>query len=226
MKNLMEIFCRSWGIISLIIAYCWQLYTLWILVQLHEAVPGKRYNRYVELAQAAFGELKHICTCDNFHCLSIHSCVNLPLFCRGKIGGVACSVSNSLFVGRNRNGFDSIWRGDHEAVFPNSLWSCVYLQSSNHSGVVPGFHFSLHCSLSATQPQFNRRALTHRGCHSHHLLHHGLDPLCKPTKATLHLLWTPLLAILFCFCFFRLECTWDCSLCFQGSQFSPRNSGN
>ncbi|KAL2504163.1 Lysine histidine transporter-like 8 [Abeliophyllum distichum] len=46
----------SWGIVSLFIAYLWQLYTLWILVQLHEAVPGKRYNRYVELAQAAFGE--------------------------------------------------------------------------------------------------------------------------------------------------------------------------
>ncbi|KAI3737060.1 hypothetical protein L2E82_27055 [Cichorium intybus] len=45
----------SWGIISLTIAYIWQLYTLWILVQLHEAVPGKRYNRYVELAEAAFG---------------------------------------------------------------------------------------------------------------------------------------------------------------------------
>ncbi|KAK3039360.1 hypothetical protein RJ639_027609 [Escallonia herrerae] len=48
----------SWGIISLTIAYIWQLYTLWILVQLHEAVPGKRYNRYVELAQAAFGEIR------------------------------------------------------------------------------------------------------------------------------------------------------------------------
>ncbi|TVU50257.1 hypothetical protein EJB05_01623, partial [Eragrostis curvula] len=46
----------SWGIISLIIAYFWQLYTLWLLVKLHEAVPGRRYNRYVELAQAAFGE--------------------------------------------------------------------------------------------------------------------------------------------------------------------------
>nr|CAB3462081.1 unnamed protein product [Digitaria exilis] len=45
----------SWGIISLTIAYFWQLYTLWILVKLHEAVPGRRYNRYVELAQAAFG---------------------------------------------------------------------------------------------------------------------------------------------------------------------------
>ncbi|KAJ6722495.1 hypothetical protein OIU74_007148 [Salix koriyanagi] len=55
MLSLLEII-RSWGILSLTIAYCWQLYTLWILVQLHEAVPGKRYNRYVELAQAAFGE--------------------------------------------------------------------------------------------------------------------------------------------------------------------------
>ncbi|XP_076922375.1 lysine histidine transporter-like 8 [Bidens hawaiensis] len=45
----------SWGIISLTIAYIWQLYTLWILVQLHEAVPGKRYNRYVEVSEAAFG---------------------------------------------------------------------------------------------------------------------------------------------------------------------------
>lgn len=46
----------SWGIICLTIAYLWQLYTLWVLIMLHEAVPGKRYNRYVELAQAAFGE--------------------------------------------------------------------------------------------------------------------------------------------------------------------------
>jgi len=56
-------FCRSWGIISLTVAYCWQLYTLWILVQLHEAVPGKRYNRYVELAQAAFGKFVYLLAC-------------------------------------------------------------------------------------------------------------------------------------------------------------------
>eukprot|EP00252_Welwitschia_mirabilis_P006898 TRINITY_DN1784_c0_g1_i1.p1 TRINITY_DN1784_c0_g1~~TRINITY_DN1784_c0_g1_i1.p1 ORF type:complete len:540 (-),score=25.32 TRINITY_DN1784_c0_g1_i1:523-2142(-) len=46
----------SWGIVCLTLAYIWQLYTLWILIKLHEAVPGKRYNRYIELAQAAFGE--------------------------------------------------------------------------------------------------------------------------------------------------------------------------
>ncbi|KAJ7542931.1 hypothetical protein O6H91_09G043600 [Diphasiastrum complanatum] len=46
----------SWGIITLLFAFIWQLYTLWILIKLHEAVPGTRYNRYVELAKAAFGE--------------------------------------------------------------------------------------------------------------------------------------------------------------------------
>lgn len=46
----------TWGIISLLAAYIWQLYTLWLLIRLHESVPGKRYNRYVELAKAAFGE--------------------------------------------------------------------------------------------------------------------------------------------------------------------------
>uniref|UniRef100_A0A0D6R3I3 Amino acid transporter transmembrane domain-containing protein n=1 Tax=Araucaria cunninghamii TaxID=56994 RepID=A0A0D6R3I3_ARACU len=46
----------TWGIISLSAAYIWQLYTLWLLIRLHESIPGKRYNRYVELAKAAFGE--------------------------------------------------------------------------------------------------------------------------------------------------------------------------
>ena len=59
------LYCRSWGIISLTVAYYWQLYTLSILVKLHEAVPGRRYNRYVELAQAAFGETK---TCPSLFC--------------------------------------------------------------------------------------------------------------------------------------------------------------
>eukprot|EP01018_Ginkgo_biloba_P009209 Gb_36339 [translate_table: standard] len=46
----------TWGILTLIVAYVWQLYTLWLLIRLHESVPGRRYNRYIELAQAAFGE--------------------------------------------------------------------------------------------------------------------------------------------------------------------------
>ncbi|XP_044490002.1 lysine histidine transporter-like 7 [Mangifera indica] len=47
---------RSWGIISLSLAFAWQLYTTWLLVQLAEPVPGARYCRYPWLATYAFGE--------------------------------------------------------------------------------------------------------------------------------------------------------------------------
>ncbi|KAG9442068.1 hypothetical protein H6P81_017922 [Aristolochia fimbriata] len=47
----------AWGIFSLSVAFVWQLYTLWILTQLHEnSVDGTRHSRYLHLAQAAFGE--------------------------------------------------------------------------------------------------------------------------------------------------------------------------
>ncbi|KAJ0077288.1 hypothetical protein Patl1_35836 [Pistacia atlantica] len=45
----------SWGIISLSLAFAWQLYTIWLLVQLAESVPGARYSRYLLLAISAFG---------------------------------------------------------------------------------------------------------------------------------------------------------------------------
>ncbi|KAJ7944086.1 lysine histidine transporter-like 8 [Quillaja saponaria] len=46
-----------WGIINLTIAFVWQLYTLWLLVQLHESSEtGIRYSRYLQLCGATFGE--------------------------------------------------------------------------------------------------------------------------------------------------------------------------
>nr|XP_017257134.1 PREDICTED: lysine histidine transporter-like 8 isoform X2 [Daucus carota subsp. sativus] len=45
-----------WGIISFTIGYVWQLYTIWLLVDLHESVPpGIRYSRYMHLSVTAFG---------------------------------------------------------------------------------------------------------------------------------------------------------------------------
>ncbi|KAI3718240.1 hypothetical protein L6452_19102 [Arctium lappa] len=45
-----------WGILCLSVAFVWQLYTIGLLVNLHESVPGTRYSRYVQLSMAAFGE--------------------------------------------------------------------------------------------------------------------------------------------------------------------------
>ncbi|XVE67237.1 hypothetical protein DITRI_Ditri08aG0144000 [Diplodiscus trichospermus] len=46
----------AWGIICLSMAFMWQLYTIWLLVNLHEPVPGTRHSRFVRLSIAAFGQ--------------------------------------------------------------------------------------------------------------------------------------------------------------------------
>ncbi|KAI3426772.1 Aa_trans domain-containing protein [Psidium guajava] len=44
------------GVTVLIISWVVTLYTLWQMVEMHEMVPGKRFDRYHELGQHAFGE--------------------------------------------------------------------------------------------------------------------------------------------------------------------------
>ncbi|XP_061345045.1 lysine histidine transporter-like 8 [Gastrolobium bilobum] len=46
----------TWGILCLCVIFTWQLYTLWLLIQLHESDTGVRHSRYLRLAMAAFGE--------------------------------------------------------------------------------------------------------------------------------------------------------------------------
>lgn len=47
---------RGPGVVILILSWVITLYTLWQMVQMHEMVPGKRFDRYHELGQEAFGE--------------------------------------------------------------------------------------------------------------------------------------------------------------------------
>ncbi|GLT43388.1 hypothetical protein SLA2020_173390 [Shorea laevis] len=44
------------GVVVLVLSWIITLYTLWQMVEMHEMVPGKRFNRYHELGQHAFGE--------------------------------------------------------------------------------------------------------------------------------------------------------------------------
>ncbi|KMT01302.1 hypothetical protein BVRB_9g213180 [Beta vulgaris subsp. vulgaris] len=44
-----------WGITWFSMAFIWQLYTIWLLTQLHESSTGYRCSRYLQLAMAAFG---------------------------------------------------------------------------------------------------------------------------------------------------------------------------
>ncbi|XP_027153637.1 lysine histidine transporter 2-like [Coffea eugenioides] len=44
------------GVTIMILSWVITLYTLWQMVEMHEMVPGKRFDRYHELGQHAFGE--------------------------------------------------------------------------------------------------------------------------------------------------------------------------
>ncbi|XP_057486600.1 lysine histidine transporter 1-like [Actinidia eriantha] len=44
------------GVTVLVISWIVTLYTLWQMVEMHEMVPGKRFDRYHELGQHAFGK--------------------------------------------------------------------------------------------------------------------------------------------------------------------------
>jgi amino acid permease len=43
-------------VVVLVLSWVITLYTLWQMVEMHEMVPGKRFDRYHELGQHAFGE--------------------------------------------------------------------------------------------------------------------------------------------------------------------------
>lgn len=44
------------GVAIMVLSWVITLYTLWQMVEMHEMVPGKRFDRYHELGQYAFGE--------------------------------------------------------------------------------------------------------------------------------------------------------------------------
>ncbi|KAF5746948.1 lysine histidine transporter 1-like [Tripterygium wilfordii] len=44
------------GVVILVLSWIITLYTLWQMVEMHEMIPGKRFDRYHELGQYAFGE--------------------------------------------------------------------------------------------------------------------------------------------------------------------------
>ncbi|GLU02188.1 hypothetical protein SLE2022_194510 [Rubroshorea leprosula] len=44
------------GVVALVLSWIITLYTLWQMVEMHEMVPGKRFDRYHELGQYVFGE--------------------------------------------------------------------------------------------------------------------------------------------------------------------------
>jgi len=51
-------FDRVPGVLMLLLSWLLTFYTLWQLVEMHELVPGKRFDRYYEIGEHLFGPKK------------------------------------------------------------------------------------------------------------------------------------------------------------------------
>ncbi|KAH9654955.1 lysine histidine transporter-like 7 [Citrus sinensis] len=95
----------TWGIICLLTAFAWQIYTIWLLVHLAEPVPGTRYSRYMHVAKAAFGPklAKSLCVFPVWY-LSGGTCIMLIITAGADLetlykimcGGIATCEAKSL----------------------------------------------------------------------------------------------------------------------------------
>ncbi|KAJ9186378.1 hypothetical protein P3X46_001956 [Hevea brasiliensis] len=89
----------TWGLAVLSLIFMWQLYTLWLLIQLHESESGMRYSRYLRLSMAAFGEkLGKLLALFPIMYLSGGTCVTLIM-----IGGGTMKVLYQIFCGETCN---------------------------------------------------------------------------------------------------------------------------
>ncbi|KAJ6912064.1 hypothetical protein NC652_022369 [Populus alba x Populus x berolinensis] len=65
------------GIAILVLSWVITLYTLWQMVEMHEMVPGKRFDRYHELGQHVFGDKLGSLDC----CATATNCTSWSKYC-------------------------------------------------------------------------------------------------------------------------------------------------
>lgn len=54
-NNFVFLYLRGPGAMVLALSWCLTLNTMWRMIQLHESVPGMRFDRYIDLGRYAFG---------------------------------------------------------------------------------------------------------------------------------------------------------------------------
>ncbi|KAL3636670.1 Lysine histidine transporter 1 [Castilleja foliolosa] len=119
------------GITVLVMSWIVTLYTLWQMVEMHEVVPGKRFDRYHELGQHAFGEK-----------LGLWIVVPLQL-----IVEVGVNIVYMILGGKSLKKFHDSVREIHDIT----LIQFIMIFASAHFGLsqLPNFHAVYGVSLAA-----------------------------------------------------------------------------
>ncbi|KAK9104204.1 hypothetical protein Scep_021048 [Stephania cephalantha] len=161
----MHCFCfgylkRGPGVVVLVLSWIITLYTLWQMVEMHESVPGKRFDRYHELSQHAFGEKLGLYIVIPQQ-LMVQVGVNIVYMVTGgrslqKAYNTLCTSSGCKdirltywimifaaphFVLSQLPNFNSIWVISLAAAVMSLSYSTIAWIASAHKGIQPDVHY-------------------------------------------------------------------------------------
>ncbi|EOY22408.1 Lysine histidine transporter 1 [Theobroma cacao] len=160
----------GWGAGTVIMVLSWviTLYTLWQMVEMHEMVPGKRFDRYHELGQHAFGEKLGLWVVVPQQ-LMVEVGVNIVYMVTGgkslkKFHDTVCPNCTDIrttyfimifasvhFVLSHLPSFNSITAVSFAAAIMSFSYSTIAWVASIHKGVQPSVEYIERASTSAGQ---------------------------------------------------------------------------
>ncbi|KAF8028281.1 hypothetical protein BT93_E1017 [Corymbia citriodora subsp. variegata] len=154
------------GVAVLVLSWIITLYTLWQMVQMHEMVPGRRFDRYHELGQYAFGKKLGLYIVVPQQ-LVVEVGVNIVYMVTGgkslkKFHDTVCSNCKQMkttyfilifasvhFVLSHLPNFNSISGVSLAAAVMSLSYSTIAWGASVHKGVQPGVQYSYKPSSTA-----------------------------------------------------------------------------
>ncbi|KAK9054571.1 hypothetical protein SSX86_025650 [Deinandra increscens subsp. villosa] len=154
------------GVTMLVGSWLITFYTLWQMVEMHECVPGKRFDRYHELGQEAFGErlglwivvpqqLMVEVGCDIVYMVTGGNSLKKAVDTLSPNGGPPIKTTYYImifaaiqFLLSNLPNFSSITSVSILAAIMSLCYSIIAWAASLHKGVQPDIDYSLRASTN------------------------------------------------------------------------------
>ncbi|XP_051144706.1 lysine histidine transporter-like 6 [Andrographis paniculata] len=136
------------GTLVMVVSWCITLHTMWQMVQLHECVPGTRFDRYLDLGRHAFGP-------------NLGPWIVLP---QQLIVQVGCDIVYMVTGGKCLQKFFQIVCSTHCAQFRQSYWICIFGALHFFLSQLPDFNSVSAVSLAAALMSLCYSTIAWVGC--------------------------------------------------------------
>jgi amino acid permease len=125
--------CSGPGVLVLVLSWAITLFTLWQMVEMHEMVEGRRFDRYHELAQHAFGPK-----------LGLYILIPQQLIIE-----VGVNIVYMVTGGQSLMRFCDLVTHDNCAIKDQRLWITIFASSQFVLAQLPSFNSIIGVSLAA-----------------------------------------------------------------------------